>query len=83
MHALVLLFQKAILMLPTMQRTVFNLRYYDELPYEEIASVTGSSVGAAKTNYHYAKEKSVTIYSHTNETRYLYTSRQTNPLPHA
>ena len=55
--ALVLQMQKAILMLPTMQRTVFNLRYYDELPYEEIASVTGSSVGAAKTNYHFAKEK--------------------------
>ncbi|MBQ2541136.1 MAG: RNA polymerase sigma factor [Paludibacteraceae bacterium] len=54
---IVLLMQEAILTLPTMQRTVFNLRYYDELPYEEIASVTGSSVGAAKTNYHYAKEK--------------------------
>ena len=55
--ALVLLFQEAVLTLPTMQRTVFNLRYYDELPYEEIAAVTGSSVGAAKTNYHFAKEK--------------------------
>ena len=55
--AMVLLMQEAILTLPTMQRTVFNLRYYDELPYEEIASVTGSSVGAAKTNYHFAKEK--------------------------
>ncbi len=55
--ALVLLMQEAILTLPTMQRTVFNLRYYDELPYEEIASVTGSSIGAAKTNYHFAKEK--------------------------
>ena len=55
--ALVLLFQEAILTLPTMQRTVFNLRYYDELPYEDIAAVTGSSVGAAKTNYHLAKEK--------------------------
>lgn len=55
--ALVLLFQEAILTLPTMQRTVFNLRYYDELPYEDIAAVTGSSIGAAKTNYHLAKEK--------------------------
>ena len=54
---LVLLMQEAILTLPTMQRTVFNLRYYDELPYEEIAQITGSSVAAAKTNYHYAKEK--------------------------
>ena len=55
--ALVLLFQEAILALPTMQRAVFNLRYYDELPYEEIASVTGSSVASSKTNYHYAKER--------------------------
>lgn len=55
--ALVLLFQEAVLTLPTMQRTVFNLRYYDELPYEEIAAVMGSSVSSAKTNYHYAKEK--------------------------
>ena len=55
--ALVLLFQEAILTLPTMQRTVFNLRYYDELPYEEIAQITGSSIGSAKTNYHLAKEK--------------------------
>lgn len=55
--ALVLLMQQAILTLPTMQRTVFNLRYYDELPYEEIAAITGSSIGAAKTNYHFAKEK--------------------------
>lgn len=54
---LLVLFQEAVLRLPTMQRTVFNLRYYDELPYEEIAAVTGSTVGAAKTNYHFAKEK--------------------------
>lgn len=55
--ALLLQFQQAVLTLPTMQRTVFNLRYYDELPYEEIAEITGSTVSAAKTNYHYAKEK--------------------------
>lgn len=54
---LVVLMQEAVLRLPTMQRTVFNLRYYDELPYEEIASITGSSISAAKTNYHYAKER--------------------------
>lgn len=53
----VLLLQQALLCLPTMQRTVFNLRYYDNLPYEEIAAITGSTVGAAKTNYHIAKEK--------------------------
>jgi len=48
-----------------MQRTVFNLRYYDELSYEEIAAITGSSVGAAKTNYHYAKQK-ISTYVHEN-----------------
>lgn len=53
----VLLLQQALLSLPTMQRTVFDLRYYDNLPYEEIAAVTGSTIGAAKTNYHIAKEK--------------------------
>lgn len=54
---LVLRFQEAILRLPTMQRMVFNLRYYDELPYEEIAAITGSSSASAKANYHLAKTK--------------------------
>ena len=51
------LFQKALLTLPTQQRIAFNLRYYDQLSYEEIAAVTGKSVGSLKTNYHYASEK--------------------------
>lgn len=54
---LAVLFQEAILTLPTIQRTVFNLRYYDELAYEDIAYITGSSVGSSKTSYHIAKEK--------------------------
>ena len=49
--------QKAILALPTKQQIAFNLRYYDELSYEEIAEVAGSSAASAKTNYHLAKEK--------------------------
>ncbi|MFI3316880.1 MAG: RNA polymerase sigma factor [Rikenellaceae bacterium] len=49
--------QKAILMLPEKQRVVFNLRYYDQMEYEQIAEVTGSSVATLKTNYHYAKTK--------------------------
>ncbi|MBQ9440281.1 MAG: RNA polymerase sigma factor [Paludibacteraceae bacterium] len=61
---LVLKFQQAVLRLPTMQRTVFNLRYYDELPYEEIAGITKSTVGAAKTNYHIAKEKISNYITH-------------------
>ncbi len=53
------LLQKAILSLPTKQQLAFNLRYYDELSYDEISEVTGSSVAAAKMNYHIAKDKIV------------------------
>lgn len=49
--------QNAILSLPAKQQIAFNLRYYDELDYEEIAEVTGSTVSAAKANYHIAKDK--------------------------
>ena len=50
-------FQEAILRLPEKQRLVFNLRYYDELDYEEIAYILDSKVDTLKVNYHYAKEK--------------------------
>jgi RNA polymerase sigma-70 factor, ECF subfamily len=50
-------FQKCILLLPEKQRIVFNLRYYDELSYEDISEITGTSVNSLKTNYHYACEK--------------------------
>jgi len=50
-------FQKAILLLPEKQRIVFNLRYYDELGYEEIGQILKTSANALKTNYHYASEK--------------------------
>jgi RNA polymerase sigma factor (sigma-70 family) len=49
--------QKAILRLPAKQRLVFNLRYYDEMPYEQMAEVTGTSVGALKASYHHAVRK--------------------------
>lgn len=49
--------QKAILSLPTKQQTTFNLRYYDEMSYEEIAEITGSTAVNVKANYHVAKEK--------------------------
>lgn len=52
-----LLFQKALLQLPTQQRLAFNLRYYDELPYEEIAKITGKNINTLKTNYHFAVTK--------------------------
>ncbi|MDD2961874.1 MAG: RNA polymerase sigma factor [Muribaculaceae bacterium] len=51
------LFQKALLTLPTQQRIAFNMRYYDELSYDEIAKVTGKNINTLKTNYHFAQEK--------------------------
>lgn len=51
--------QQAILSLPTKQQLVFNLRYYDELSYDEIALVAESTPAAAKVNYHLAKDKIV------------------------
>lgn len=50
-------FQQAILMLPEKQRIVFNLRYYDEMEYEEISRITDTKVETLKVNYHYAKER--------------------------
>ncbi len=58
--------QKAILSLPTKQQAAFNLRYYDELSYEEIAEAMGSSPSAAKMNFHIAKEK-IIKYMNSND----------------
>ena len=52
-----ILLQKAIQTLPEKQKLVFNIRYYDELPFEEISKILDMSVSTCKTNYHYAKEK--------------------------
>lgn len=49
--------QKAILRLPEKQRVVFNMRYYDEIPYEEMSAILGTSVGALKASYHHAFKK--------------------------
>lgn len=49
--------QKAIQRLPEKQRIVFSLRYFDELKYEEIAAITGTSEGALKASYHHAYGK--------------------------
>jgi RNA polymerase sigma-70 factor (ECF subfamily) len=51
------LFQEALLTLPTQQRIAFNMRYYDELSYEEIARITGKNQNTLKVNYHLAAEK--------------------------
>jgi RNA polymerase sigma-70 factor (ECF subfamily) len=49
--------QKAIAALPEKQRAVFVLRYYDEMPYEEISQVLKTSVGGLKANYFHALKK--------------------------
>jgi RNA polymerase sigma factor (sigma-70 family) len=49
--------QKAILTLPDKQRAVFNMKYFDELSYEDMAQVTTTSVGALKASYHHAVKK--------------------------
>ncbi|HEV7383083.1 MAG TPA: RNA polymerase sigma factor, partial [Dyadobacter sp.] len=55
--AIQLKLQKALLKLPEKQRLVFNLKYYEDLPYEEISEITGTSVGALKASYHWATKK--------------------------
>ena len=49
--------ERAIAELPEKQRFVFMLRYYEAFDYEKIASITGTSVGGAKANYHQAVKK--------------------------
>ena len=47
----------AVSKLPPKQRAVFNLRYFQEMPYEQMAQVLETSVGALKASYHFAYEK--------------------------
>lgn len=49
--------QKAILTLPQKQRLVFNMKYYDDIKYEDMAVVLETSVGALKASYHHAVKK--------------------------
>ncbi|MDR1984840.1 MAG: RNA polymerase sigma factor [Prevotellaceae bacterium] len=50
-------FQQALATLPPKQRLVFNMKYFDEMKYEEIAEILDTSVGALKASYHIAAEK--------------------------
>lgn len=49
--------RKAIAMLPEKQRLVFNMRYYDEMKYEQMSEILGTSVGGLKASYHLAVKK--------------------------
>ena len=52
-----MLLQKALLTLPEKQRMVFNLKYYQEMKYEDMSEIFGTSVGALKASYHHAVKK--------------------------
>ena len=49
--------QKALLTLPEKQRLVFNMKYFDDMKYEEISKILKTSVGALKASYHHAVKK--------------------------
>lgn len=49
--------RKAVASLPEKQRIVFNMKYYDDMKYEQMSEILGTSVGALKTNYHLAVKK--------------------------
>ncbi|CAM1363984.1 RNA polymerase subunit sigma-70 [Tenacibaculum litoreum] len=52
-----LILQKAIATLPQKQQLVFNMKYFDEMKYEEISEILDTSVGALKASYHIAAKK--------------------------
>lgn len=56
---------KAIALLPTKQQLVFKMKYFEELKYEEIASILDTSVGALKASYHHSSKK-IEAYMHHN-----------------
>ena len=49
--------QRAIVLLPEKQQLVFKMRYYEEIKYEEMSEILGTSVGALKASYHHAVKK--------------------------
>ncbi len=58
-------FQKAIATLPEKQQLVFNMKYFQEMKYEEISEILDTSVGALKASYHHAVQK-IKNYLETN-----------------
>ncbi|MCE5206485.1 MAG: RNA polymerase sigma factor [Porphyromonadaceae bacterium] len=60
------LLQKAILTLPDKQRLVFQMKYFDEMKYEDMSEILGTSVGALKASYHHAVKKIEKILGESN-----------------
>lgn len=56
-NSIQILLQKAIITLPDKQKAVFNLRYYEEMPYKDMSEILETSVGALKASYHHAAKK--------------------------
>ncbi len=63
-----MLLQKAITHLPEKQRIVFNMKYFDEIKYEDMSEILETSVGALKASYHHAVKK-IEEYVKLNEIR--------------
>lgn len=59
--------QKAIATLPNRQRMVFNMRYFDEIPYKEMSEILEVSIGGLKSTYHIASQK-IMLFLKDNET---------------
>lgn len=64
--ALQLKLRKAIATLPEKQRLVFNMKYFDDMKYEDMSNILGTSVGALKASYHLAVKKIENILSETD-----------------
>lgn len=58
-----MLFQQALQTLPEKQRIIFNLKYFEEMKYEEISEIIGTSIGALKASYHHAVKKIEDFFS--------------------
>lgn len=56
--------QKALLKLPDKQRLVFNMKYFEDLSYEQMSEITNTSVGALKASYHHAVKKIEEFLTH-------------------
>ncbi len=61
-----LLLQQAIVTLPEKQRLVFQMKYFNEMKYDEMSDILGTSVGALKASYHHAVKKVERFLKETN-----------------
>jgi RNA polymerase sigma-70 factor (ECF subfamily) len=60
--------QRAVMTLPAKQRAVFTMKYFEEMKYEEMSTITGTSVGALKASYHIAVKKIEALLTRPDQT---------------